>query len=509
MKRRSLSLNLLVSWLAHGVGLVVGFFLMPYVLRTLGDRSYGTWIFISSFASYAGLMYVGFGSTISRFVATYHAEKNTQKLRELFTVTLTIYGGMGLLALSIAAGLAAAAPWLNEWKGIPLWQVRAVFLILGLNVALGMAGSVCGGVLHGIQRFDLERGIAITSDFVRIFLTIGLLNSDYGLVTLAAIFLAITIFENSLALYLALKSCPELRFGPKYLRFGILNECLGFSIYAFVGNLASQLIYASSSILIGCLRGAEAIVPFYVALRLTDFLRKPILQIGEVLMPKAGQLQALSDRKAQQRLIERGLLAAFALCLGLYVGTIYFGDDLIRNWVGAGYADSHNLLLILFGAQVIALPLGVVRSILFGMGKVRLPSLLYLCEAVCVVGLSLALIGPYELYGVAWGTAIPLAVFELCVLLPYVIRTLKLDPLHMVRATVLPLVVPLAALWGYSHFVNDALVAVEGWPRLFAVAAGGGAVLAIVGGLQWLAIRPARVPAGPVAGPMELEGSAT
>jgi hypothetical protein len=34
-------------------------------------------------------------------------------------------------------------------------------------------------------------------------------------------------------------------------------------------------------------------------------------------------------------------------------------------------------------------------------------------------------------------------------------------------------------------------------------------VLAIVGGLQWLAIRPARVPAGPVAGPMELEGSAT
>jgi O-antigen/teichoic acid export membrane protein len=496
----SLKINLFASWMAHAVGLVVGFFLMPYVLRILGDRSYGTWIFISSFAGYAGLMYLGFGATISRFVATYHSQKDWERLRQIFNVTLAIYSLMGLLVMLIAVALAAAAPWLHHWDGESVSQIRLVILILGLNVALGMTGSVFGGVLHGIQRFDLERGIAVLSDFVRVTVTILFLSNQYGLVTLAAIFLGITLLENSIAIAMVFQFVPELKIGRAWLKWGILKECLNFSAYALVGTVASQLMYATDSIVIGCLLGPQAIVPYYIARRLTDFLRKPILQIGDVCMPKAGQLATASRGGEQQRLIERSLMVALALSAGLFIGCWYFGDDLIRNWVGEKYADSHVLLLILFGAQVIALPLGVLRSILFGMGNVRAPSLMFLGEAIANLVLSLILIQIWGPTGVAIATAVPIFLVELFVLLPYVIRNLKLDAWHLAKATIGPVLLPMAALWLYSAEVSRQVHQIDGWAALFAVAAGGGAVLLGTAAVEWFLLKRSQTSRPAVAG---------
>ena len=58
--------NVLASWIAHGLALGLGFFMMPYILGLLGKHQYGTWVFINSFVAYAGLLYLGFGETISR-----------------------------------------------------------------------------------------------------------------------------------------------------------------------------------------------------------------------------------------------------------------------------------------------------------------------------------------------------------------------------------------------------------------------------------------------------------
>src|SRR5665213_583632 len=96
--RTSLHTNLCASWAAHAVTLLAGFFLMPYVLHTLGNGKYGTWIFINSVTSYAALMYLGFGTAIRKFVATYHARGEWDKLNQAVNVTLAVYAVMSVLA---------------------------------------------------------------------------------------------------------------------------------------------------------------------------------------------------------------------------------------------------------------------------------------------------------------------------------------------------------------------------------------------------------------------------
>lgn len=87
----------------------------------------------------------------------------------------------------------------------------------------------------------------------------------------------------------------------------------------------------------------------------------------------------------------------------------------------------------------------------------------------------------------AWGTAIPLVVIECGVLLPYAVRTLKLDGRRLFREAVLPQLPPLAALLVYCEAVSH-LTLSPGWGPLLAITAGGGVAL----GAVWLLITPYR-----------------
>ncbi len=481
----SVKLNVLASWGAHAVTVVVGFFLMPYVIKTLGDHQYGTWVFINSMASYAGLLYFGFGDTISRYVAKYQAAGDDRRLNEVVTLVLTIYLAMGAVALVVAGCLSWCTPWLSSWQDHELLEVRLTILVLGLNVATGLAGSVFGGVLMGARRFDLERGVSFWSDLARLAAILIFLREEWGILTVAVIYWMMTALENLLYMVLAYRSVPQLRIRREFLNWGTLKECSSFSTMAFLNAIAYQLTYATDSVVIGFMMGTDKIVPYYLALRLTHFLRQPIDKIAQICMPTAGALSAQSDRRKLHQFLLKACGMVSLLVTGVFIGAWFFGGDVIRTWMGSGYDESHYILTILLGAQIVALPCGVLRAFLFGLGDVRAPAILYLLEALCNLVLSIILCSFWGLVGVAWGTIIPVVVIELGLLLPIALKRLGLPFSRLWKDALLPQLLPLAALAGYSLLVSQQPWSHHGWPVLIGVTCGGGAVL----GATWLLVR--------------------
>ena len=480
--RQRLKINLLASWGDHSVALLIGLFLMPYVLHTLGDETYGLWLFICSIAGYSGLLNLGFGETISRYVAGHHARNETDRMNQVVSVIGVVYACMGTVALMIAGVLAWLAPSLHDWGASSAVEIQWVFLILGVNVAVGIVGSVFGGVLVGIQRFDIERGLTVSSGILRLVLTVALLRAEFGLLTLALIFLAVTCTENLGYVIFAYAKVKTLSVRPRHFRWTTLKECFSFSTFAFINGVAWKLIEATDTVIIGIVFGARAIVPYYVALRLCQFIARPIQHIGTVSMPRAGELHAQAQAEHLRVLLSKGLGLAFLLTMGMFIGAGYFGRALIETWVGAGYDESHALLLVLLGAQIVATPIDVVRCVLFGMGHVRKPALLYFIEAIANLVLTLILIHPFGLMGVAMGTAIPLVIVELGMLLPYALRKLQFEPRRLFHTVLAPQMLPLIALLGYSVAVSTLFPFQTGWFALAAISLGGGAVL----GTVWL-----------------------
>ena len=475
--------NLMASWGNHLVGILIGLFLMPYVLTTVGDAQYGLWLFICSFAGYSGLLNLGFGDTVSRFVAHHHAKNEADRINQVVSTVGLIYLGMTAFIIDLAGILAWLAPWLYDWGDTSITEIRWVIVLLGANVAVGMLGSVFGGVIIGLQRIDLERGFQTLSGFARLGLTVLLLQEEHALVTLATIFLLTTLVENIGYLTVVFRQMPGLRIGRRYLNRDTFKECFGFSMFALLENLAGKLIDATDTIVIGVMLGTRYIIPYFVAHRLMTFIVQPLQLIGGIFMPRGAELGANEHDESLRALVQKGLGASFLLTAGFFIGAWFFGGVVLETWVGRSYEQSHLILLILLGAQVIATPLHVLRGVLFGMGHVKVPAILYFIEALANLALTLILLKPLGLVGVALGTAIPIVLVELCVLLPYALSILHFRKAHFFQGVVVPQVVPLVALWCYSFAVGVTFVVSPSWIPVLLVAAGGGVVL----GASWLA----------------------
>ena len=139
---------------------------------------------------------------------------------------------------------------------------------------------------------------------------------------------------------------------------------------------------------------------------------------------------------------------------------------------------------------MIALPCNICRAFLFGLGIVKVPACIFVVEALLNLSLSVCLCMSYGIEGVAWGTAIPVVVIELGVLLPYAIRNLGLSWTRLFREALWPTAIPLLALWSFAAIVSQQSWSHDDWRVLIAIAVAGGVVL---GGSKWLSERSIRL----------------
>lgn len=478
----SVKRNVLASWGTHACNMVIGFILTRYTLDVLGVSTYGNWLFINSIAGYANLLYLGFGETVSRYVSKYHADKNQQGMNEVVSLISYVFRGLGSLAFFIACLLAMTAHYWGGWEGEELTQVRVTCVILGLNIAISMSGTSYGGVLHGLRRFDLERGIGFVFDLVRMILFLVFLREEWGLVIIASIFFLVTVGENICYLIFAYRLVPNLEVRWQHVNRETLRECGSFSSMSFVNAAASQIINASDTIVIGALLSKEAIVPYYFGLRLAQFCRQPIDKIAHICLPTAGALHSEADRSKRLRFLLRTLGIVMLLISGLYIGAWYFGRDVLDLWVGPKltaekHSLAHRILMVLLGAHMIALPCNILRAFLFALGIVRVPATIFVVEAVVNLTLSVALCKRYGIEGVAWGTAIPVIVIELGILLPYALKNLGLSWSRLMRDAVVPTLIPVLALWAYASIVYQQSWSHGNFVGLVITAIGGAAVL--------------------------------
>lgn len=471
----------MASWFAHVVTLLIGFFLMPYVLKTIGNTSYGTWLFLSSVAGYSGLLYLGFGQTISRFTSKYRAEDNYDRLNQIGSCILLIYACMGAIAFLFGVGFALLAPYARPWTGQSVFEIQCVLFLLGANASIGLMGSVYGGLLIGSQRFDIERGIMVSTGVLRAALTLMFLHQEWELVTLASIFLAVTIVENILFYYYAHKAIPQLSLGFNKINRDAFHECVSFNGYNLVSLLAEYLMYRTDTIVIGVMMGPATVVPYSIASRLCQMIREPIAQVGEVFLPKAGELHAQDEHRQLASLVYKGMGFAFLLSTSVLIGGYWFGPLLIETWVGKGYEESASLLTCLMLGQIISLPMVIVRRVLLGMGQIRLPSIALLGAAILNISLAITLIPPFGLWGMIIGMVAPVYLIELCVILPIACRKLKLSSSQIFYRVILAQAPALIALAIYSHYVSQ-LQLTASWRDVFLATAGGAGVV----GLIWL-----------------------
>ena len=476
--------NVTATWFGLVVHAIVGFFLSPFILHRLGDEAFSVWILVFALTGYYGLLDLGIRSSIVRYTARFAAIGDSDQLSRYLSTSIAFYI---LVALVVFLATAVGYVDLGSLFRIParlLQPARILFALAGASVALTFPLGVFAGVLEGLQKFAWLQLSQVGIALLRAVLILMALMHGGGLIAIGIVTVGMSLLGYLIFAGMALHVLPA-RLSVHYVDSAAFRKMATYGFFAFAILAAEKLRFQSDAMVIGAFLSATAITSFSIAAKLVEYSSYAVRSMSQIFTPLSSQFHAEGDSSRLQRTFIAGNRACALITFPLCATLIILGRSIIESWVGARYVTSYSALIVLVIPRSLYLAQSTSTRILLGMGRHRLLASVLLVEGAANLLLSLLLVRPYGIVGVALGTAIPLACTSLFFLPLHLCRVLDLPPWpSLSRAYGLPLLVcaPFAAtLW----LVNREFPAHTYVGVLLQVACGGVAYCLALGCALW------------------------
>ncbi len=413
--------NIGSNWALAVIQIVVLVQLTPVQVHALGPAAQGAWLTVASLTSTLGLLIVGVPMASVRFIAGHVARREFAEANRVIATCVAMCLALGAAALLVGAIVSVffervyiASPGWQSLGPRVLREARIAYWISVAQVALGFVAQLPFGILDAHHDFVRRNGVKIAGLLLRLGLIVGVLRVFPSLVLLAMMQFAVMVVEFGAALFFIRRGAPSIRFGLAGYDAGRLRAILGFSAFAMLIGMGSQLSFQCDQLVIGAYSTPEQGTFFDVGNKFFPPLVGLVLGIGMVIMPTATKLQATGDFAELRAAFLKWSKIAFSLSLLVGAYLLVLGPQFVGWWMGPTFTGpSGTVTRVLMAAFLLFLPVrGVASPMLMGLGKPGPTSLAFLGMGVANLALSLALVKPFGIVGVAVGTAVPLVFFS-------------------------------------------------------------------------------------------------
>ena len=372
-----------------------------YLLRTLGEARYGTWLVANAFLSLAGFTQFGLNEATTYFVSKHEAAGERLLAREAAAATLLSYGAIGAAASVV---LFLAAPRLVMWfvrPEVATDAVEALRLVRVVVWAFPLA-LVMGGVratAAGLQRYwvsmlaELTRATLWTSiSVLAVWFGMGLV--PLALATLVAYVAAATVGMVLLAhtgFRMPLLSLPRRPLLKQMLSYG------GWSWGAAMGALSYSVL---DRLLLGHMLGRAVVTQYAVPQGLGQRLHSLVQTVMHVVFPNVGAKG--NNPAALARFYAKSHTVVLLLAGAMVCGAALSGEAVFTLWVGASFAAKaapvFHWLLVTVGLSVCGM---VPYYTLLGTGRPHVVAGCVLLGGVLFLGVAMLVTPRYGVLGFA------------------------------------------------------------------------------------------------------------
>lgn len=411
---RGLARNAISNWAAFLYVAGVSFFLSPFIVKHLGATQYGVWSLLVALVGYLGLLDFGVRGAVTRYIAKHHAVADTKSASAIASGALVLFGCAGVVAILLAIGLALLSPLLFHIPPELQKTAQVVLIIGGFTIASTLISAVFGGIVTGLERFDISSGIEILITTVRTIGVIVALEDGHGLPALAYVHLATAIAYGLLAWYAARRCFPGLKLDFRQPLRGPIKTILSFSAFLSVIHVLAMLIYYTDALVIAVMLPISAVAVFAIAGNLCEYASKVAGALSKMMTPRVSALTSTGSPDIADAVLSTARLATLA-STPIAMTFLLRGESFISLWMGPEFGPSSGAVL-----QILAIVVwlggarAVASSAVIGANRHRtlIPALA--AEAVANLGLSILLAKLIGVTGVAIGSAIPSVIVALC-----------------------------------------------------------------------------------------------
>ncbi len=457
LRLRHIARNVLSNWLATAASMAVGFFLSPFIVHRLGNEAYGVWVLAISSINYLSLLDLGMRSSVLRFVSKGRTQGDHAGASAAFSCALWVRVQISVGVLVLAGVLAYLFPLFFKVTPALASSARLAVMIIGANLAIAMTMTVFGGIVSGLNRYDLQTAVTLVQIVIRVTGVVAVLRAGHGIVAIALVEFVATFAGNSLLVLFARRLYPELRISLKRPDPAVLRSLWSYSFYAFLTTVAVQLVYQTDNLVVGTFVSASAVTFYAIGNSLCRYTDQFTGAMTMSFVPAASTFEAAGNLERLQSLYRVGTRAMMALYLPILATLLVRGRSFIGLWMGPQYAQiSGTVLIILAVALIFSQANNTAFAIAFGTERHKPVAKWAIGEGVANLTLSILLVHVHRLglYGVAVGTLVPSLFVQLFMWPRYVSKLIGMRVWAIVTTVWGPMflsVLPFAVL---SYFMN-------------------------------------------------------
>lgn len=347
-KNKQLAINLISSIVAFGVNLIVGFFLSPYIVRTLGVEANGFISLANTFISYATLVTIALNSMSGRFI-TIAIHKNDFKSANMYYNAVFIGNLITALALAVPALICIIKleNIINISSGL-IFDVKILFSVLFLNFFISTAIPNWSIATFATNKLHLQSLRGIESNLLRVLIIVLLFivfSPHVYYIAIATIISA--IYTNIFSWYYQKKLLPEFEIRKKHFKYKAILELISSGIWNTITKAGQILLSGLDLLITNLFIGSTEMGVLSLAKTIPNIIISLAGTLTGVFSPSLTIDYAKGDKQALKRSLKQGMkLTGVLLTIPLSILIIY-GKEFYQLWVPSQDAQVLQILSVL------------------------------------------------------------------------------------------------------------------------------------------------------------------
>ena len=400
-KRRPPAANALQSMVTFLYPVALTIVMTPVILHYIGAEQYGIFALATVFVGFLGLIDIGMGPVVPRFLAASLATSNYREARSVLGVGWVFFSAVGLTGAALALVGGQFIP--DALSLPPHLHSTATFVISIAGVGfffdalLGPVGAIPGA----LQRFDSVTFASLIATTGGAAGAVVVLSLGWGLRGL----IVVTALQPGLMLLLLIRSnkrlMPDLAVRPTF-DWSLLRKMMSFSAYSFLSNTAGAILFQVDKFVLGALTNVSLVTYYVVPGNVAQRLHAGMSRLTGVALMVSADLHARGERKALNDFYVRATRVIALAIVSFVVPTFVFARQLLFEWVGEDFAVTSfgtlRLLLLTYGLLALCT---LSYSLALGIGRPQIMAVFNVVTAIINVVLIVILIPRYGMIGAA------------------------------------------------------------------------------------------------------------
>ncbi len=397
--------NIAYSVIGYVWPMVFALLITPIIIFHLGIKNYGIYLFIYTFLGLLGLLDVGAGTAIAKYMAHYSGQKDDATLLEFIRTAnslLVIIGSTGLIISVIVTGLGMFAPSFLPLQFAAYSQYSIVFLVIGITFFVTCLSAMPTSLFTAMQRFDISNKIGVISVTVSSLSLLGVVVAGGSLQMIFFVQFLIAICFTFVSFYYARKIFPAVSF-----RFGwnrkYVKDCYSFGTISSINAIASTALASLDRIIIPFYAGPSNLTYYSVPGNISGKIPGIANTLATITFPMASKFEGGGDRTRIEILYVRSFRLITIVAASFTVTAVAFAHKALLFWLNADFAnESANILIILALTNFFLALFGPLSNFLLGLGKLKFLTTMSVCMGILNAVLLLILLPLYGITGAAW-----------------------------------------------------------------------------------------------------------